>query len=136
MLPSMTDINCDWSLSNPGPDELVVWLEPWAEEFVIPVRSTVALKAPVGDEAQTIGEIEWASDHVVVWANRTTVAVFIDDVLQDSASAIVPIPDGLNKAMLNILFKGHPTARLGGAASDTADQASWWERLRRRFRLS
>ncbi len=132
----MTQIDCDWSLSNPGPDELVVWLEPWAEEFVVPVRSTVAMKAPVGGAAQEIGEIEWASDRVVVWATTTTVAVFIDDVLQDSASAIVPIPDGLSKGMLSILFKGHPTARLGGAASDTVYQASWWERLRRRFRLN
>ncbi len=132
----MTQIDCDWSLSNPGPDELVVWLEPWAEEFVIPIRSTVALKAPAGGEAPEIGEIEWASDHVVVWANTRTVAVFIDDVLQDSASAIVPIPDGLSKDMLTTLFKGHPTARLGGSASETVDQASWWKRFRRRFRLN
>ncbi|WP_374295356.1 hypothetical protein [Sphingomonas sp.] len=132
----MALIDCDWRLSNPGPDELVIWLEPWAEEFIVPVRSTVALKAPSGAEAQEVGEVEWASDHIVVWASARTVAVFIDDVLQDSASAFVPVPDGLSKGMLNILFKGHPTARLGGAASDTGNRASWWVKLRRRFRLN
>jgi hypothetical protein len=131
---TLTDYN--WRLSNPGPDELVIWLEPWAEEFVIPVRSSVALQAPGGVEAQEVGEIEWASDHIVVWASARIVAVFIDDVLQESASAVVPVPDGLSKGMLNILFKGLPTARLGGAASDTGDKASWWERLSRRFRLN
>jgi hypothetical protein len=131
----MTIVACDWSLSNPGPNELVVWLEPWAEEFVIPVQSTVALKTSSDVEESGVGEIEWVSDHVVVWASARIVEVFIDGQLQDSASAIVPIPDGLGKDMLNILFARQPSARLGGAESPAVNRASWAGWLRRLFRL-
>ncbi|EIZ80660.1 hypothetical protein WSK_0633 [Novosphingobium sp. Rr 2-17] len=132
----MTKIDYDWGLSNPGPDQLMVWLEPWAEEFVVPVRSTVALKASGRAEAREIGDIEWASDHIVIWASATIVQVFIDDVLQDSASAAISVPEGLSRGMLNILFKGQPSARLGGAASHPKDQPSWRERLWRWLRLN
>lgn len=128
--------NCDWSLSNPGPDELLVWLEPWAEEFMIPVESTVALKASSDVGESGVGDIEWASDHVVVWATARTVEVFIDGQRQDSASAIVAIPDGLSKDMLSILFAGQPSARLGGVEYSVVDQPSWRARLRRLFRLN
>lgn len=53
-------------------------------------------------------------DHLIIWANGPTVAVFVDDVLQDSISAIIPLPSGLTKGMLNTLFVDHPEARLGG----------------------
>ncbi|WP_313442811.1 hypothetical protein [Novosphingobium sp.] len=132
----MTIVDCDWSLSNPGPDELVVWLEPWAEEFVIPIQSNVALKAS-GDVGECgVGDIEWASDHVVVWANAKTIEVFIDGQRQDSASAIVAIPNGLSKDMLSILFAGQPSARLGGVDSRVVNRASWRGCLRRLFRLN
>jgi hypothetical protein len=134
MLISMMIIDYDWSLSNPGPDELIVWLEPWAEEFVVPPRSTIALRAGGGSEERVIGDIEWASDHVVVWGTATIIEVFIDDALQDTSSAIVPIPDCMTKEMLTIVFAGRPSARLGGVASSAVDRVSWWERLRRRFR--
>lgn len=130
----MTIVDCDWSLSNPGPDELLVWLEPWAEEFFIPVQSTVALKASSDVGECGLGDIERASDHVVVWANAKTIEVFIDGQRQDSASAIVAIPDGLSKDILSILFAGQPSARLAGVESRLVNRASWMERLRRLFR--
>lgn len=128
--------DCDWSLSNPGPDELLVWLEPWAEEFMIPVESTVALKASSDVGECGVGNIEWASDHIVVWASAGTIEMFIDGQRQDSASAIVAIPDGLSKDMLSILFAGQTSARLGGVEHRVVDQSSWRGRLRRLFRLN
>jgi len=124
-----------WGLSNPGPDMLPVWLEPWAEEIGVPARSTVILKPPAGSDDCTIGEIESTSDCLVVWASARTVEVFIDGARQETCSAIIAIPDGLTKGMLNILFADQPTARLGGTRFDTVERTSWWQRLRFRLRL-
>ena len=129
----MTDLDHQWSLSNPGPDNLLVWLEPWAEEFEVPVRSTVTLSASSsGSEERSVGEVEWTADHLVVWASASdTVKVFVDGVLQESGSAVIPAPDGLTKQMLNVIFDDQPAARLGGRTFDAAERVSWWQRARR-----
>jgi hypothetical protein len=127
----MTGVNRLWGLSNPGPDTLLIWLEPWAEEFEVPVRSTVILKASGASEECVAGEVEWTSDHLV-WAVASTVEVFVDGVLQESSSAVIPVPDGLTKGMLNIVFAGQPAARLGGAPN-ALERTSWSQRIRRRL---
>ena len=129
----MTDLDHQWSLSNPGPDNLLVWLEPWAEEFEVPVRSTVTLSASSsGSEERSVGEVEWTPDHLVVWASASdTVKVFVDGVLQESGSAVIPVPDDLTKQMLNVIFDDQPAARLGGRTFDAAERVSWWQRARR-----
>lgn len=134
MLAVMTPADGQWGLSNPGPETLLVWLEPWAEEFEVPVRSTVTMKA-AGDRESEIGEIEWGQDHLVVWASGRTVEVFIDGALQESGSASIPAPEGLNKAILEIAFADQPSARLGGSGSFALKRMSWFERARRRFGL-
>ncbi|MGF7146689.1 hypothetical protein FHS96_000298 [Sphingomonas zeicaulis] len=131
----MTNADRSWSCSNPGPDELSLWLEPWADEFVIPVRSTVTL-VPAGDSQKyVLDEVECTPHRLVVWASTTMVRVLIDDVLQDSASAEIPIPDGLNKATLNLLFGNQPAARLGGEGLAATDRRAWWRKLGRRLGL-
>ena len=135
MLMLMTYTDHRWGLSNPGPDTLLVWLEPWAEEFAVPVRSTITMMPRGRPDGHTLGEVEWTSDHLVVWANAQTVEIFIDGVLQDSSSAVIPVPDGLTKEMLNVAFAGQPAARLSGAGSNAIKQVSWWQRLRRRLGL-
>lgn len=104
-----------WSVSNAGPEAWRLWLEPWAEEFVVPGRSTIVLEAIGGSDDCASFELDWTSEHLVAWASGSTVRVFIDEVLQDSASATIPVPAGLTKEVLNIVFSGHPAARLGGA---------------------
>ncbi|MBB6426706.1 hypothetical protein [Sphingopyxis sp. JAI128] len=131
MLIAMANLGSQWSLSNPGRDALLVWLEPWAEEFVVPARSTVAMRAASG---RAVGEIEWTLDHLIVWASAPTVEVFIDGVLQDSGSATIPIPEGLTKGMLNILFAGQPAARLGGAHVNVDERVSLWGCITNRLR--
>lgn len=132
----MTDVDRQWSLSNPGPDKLLVWLEPWAEEFEVPAQSTLALSMPNGTEEGMLVDVEWTSDHLVVWASAPgTVKVYVDGALQDSGSALVSIPEGLTKQILNVVFAGQPAARLGGQTSDLTERTSWWQRARRRLGL-
>lgn len=136
MLPTMTDVDRQWSLSNPGPNSLLVWLEPWAEEFEVPVGSTLTLRSSGLAKDPILEETEWTSDHLVLWASAPgTVKVFIDEALQESASAVVDIPEGMTKTMLNLVFAGQPAARLGGRSSEVAKHASWWRRFRRRLGL-
>lgn len=57
----------------------------------------------------------------------------MDGLLQDTAAAVIPVPAGLTKAMLNIVFAEQPAARLGGAYGEVPRAKAWWSRLRRRF---
>jgi hypothetical protein len=111
----MTDSGWHWAVSNAGPETLLVWLEPWAEEFEVPPRSTLALR--FNSEADDT-EIECTADHIVVWAGPgQTARVYIDHELQESASASIPVPggfDGSTKELLGLMFGGQPSARLGG----------------------
>lgn len=79
-----------------------------------------------------LGEVEWGEEYLVVWAGAKTVEVFVDGVLQDSGSASIPIPNGLTKGMLDILFRDQPAARLGGGRS--LERPSLWRRIRSLFR--
>lgn len=128
-MPQMTIVDCEWGFSNPGPGTILLWLEPWADEFEIPARSTVILNPAGGPEGSPLGQLEWSVDHLVLWASAQTVAVSIDGVLQRSGSALIPIPDGLTKEMLGIVFADQPAARLGGASSLTTERTSWWKKL-------
>ena len=130
MKTQMAATDHEWSLCNPRPDTLLVWLEPWCDEFEVPVRSAIALKMSGNAEGRGVGEIEWGPDNLVVWATGPTVAVFIDNVLQESGSAIIPIPDGLTKDMLKIVFSDQAAARLGGGPSHTVAPISWWRRVK------
>lgn len=127
----MTNAGCFLGLSNTGPDKMFVWLEPWADQFEVQAGSTIFLKSSERHFQGAIGEVEWTTDHLIVWANAPMIEVCIDGELQKSGSAIIPIPDGLTKKMLNVLFADQPAARLGGAATNLTEQPSWWQRARR-----
>jgi hypothetical protein len=130
----MPNADRQWALSNPGPLALLLWLEPWAEEFDVPARSTVMLRSP-GEADEPIGEVEWTPDHLVIWASGPTVEVLIDGKRQAGGSASIPIPEGLTRKILNIAFAGQPAARLGGATNEGSARISWWQRLRGRLGL-
>lgn len=130
----MTDRGGQWSLSNPGPQTLSVWLEPWADEVVVPIRSTITLTVATGTQDCSIGEVEMTPDHLVVWANAAgMIEARVDGVLQHTGSAIIPVPDGLTKGMLGVVFGGQASARLAGRPSDSPNHTSWWQRIRHRF---
>ena len=132
----MTELYSGWSLSNPWPHTLLVRLEPWADEIEVPARSTVTLSAADGVEDCLIGELEWTPDHLVVWANAPgRIEARVDGVLQETGSAVIPVPEGLTKQMLNLVFAGQPPARLGGEPLDGPEHVPWWQRVRRRLGL-
>src|SRR3954468_14447684 len=110
----MTHHAWHWGLSNVGPDKLLVWLEPWAEEFEVPGGSTIVLR--VTEQESSAVEIESRPDHIVVWASAgQTARVYIDDHIQESASASFPVPGGFagsTRELLSLMFDGQPQARL------------------------
>lgn len=116
-----------------APDNLLLWIEPWAEEFEVPPRSSISLSMSDGSPDSMFGEVEWTEGHLVFWASEPgTVRVFVDGALRELLSALVPIPEEMTKRMLNIVFAGQPAARLGGRRFDAAGRTSWWQRVRRR----
>ena len=129
----MTDADHHWGLSNPGADAVYVWLEPWADEIEVPVRSTITFDPSSGPEDRPLGQVEWTTDHLVVWATAQRVAVSVDGVLQHSGSAVIPVLDGLTKGMLSLVFADQPAARLGGVPSNPIERTSWWHLIRRRL---
>lgn len=135
MFTQMTDADRCWGLSNPGPDTLYVWLEPWADEIEVPARSAITLDPSGGPDDCPLGQVEWSTDHLVVWATAQRIAVSVDGVLQRSVSASVPAPDGLTKGMLGIMFADRPAARLGGAPLYLIGRPSWWQLIKRRVGL-
>lgn len=118
------------SFTNDGTEPMLVWLEPWADELHLPARSTVQFIAPNGGG---VGELEQTHDQITLWANTDIVHVFIDDVLQETASASIAAPAGLTKAMLHTVFDAQPSARLGGRPLPSTARISIWSKLKRQL---
>lgn len=106
---------------NPGPGQLRVWLEPWAEQFDVPAGSSISLTSSDDARKQGAGEVEWAEGRVIVWATASRIEVRIDGILQESASARIVAPAGLTKNILGLLFADQPAARLGGDGLGTTE---------------
>lgn len=125
----------DWGASNVGPKSLGIWLEPWADEFQVPTRSTITFRLlPQTDQPDL--DVEITADHIVVWANGgERIEVYVDNVLQQSASATIAVPEGLTKNMLGVLFEGRPEMRLGGQANATLLRPNLWQKIRGWIRL-
>lgn len=82
-----------WTLSNAGNQSVVLLLEPWAEEFELPPRSTVSLDFSAEGALVTPGSIERTADYLILWIERGTVAVEIDGIRQQTGAAVIPIPE-------------------------------------------
>ena len=128
----MLKADSSWSHLNAGPATLLVWLEPWAEELEVPDGSTILLRSADGS---ALGEVERTEDYCTIWATASKVEVFIDGVLQETASSQIAVPDGLTKQMLTVMFGGRPEARLGGEHSSATGRISMWQRVKSLLRL-
>lgn len=126
----MSNADSTLSYTNDGPEPILVWLEPWADEVHLPARSTVRFIASNG---VGVGELEQAHDQITLWASADIVQVFVDDVLQETASASIAAPAGLTKAMLHTVFDDQPSARLGGSPLSSTPRISIWNSLKRRL---
>jgi hypothetical protein len=140
----MSGIDWNWGVSNKGPGPLLVWLEPWAEEFEVPVGSTITMHVSCtggieDDEDDDAVSAECTTEHLVVWADAgQIVRVSIDGDLQDTASATIPVPGGFGgstKDLLTLMFGGQPSARLGGVSNEAPPPRSFWKKAKRYLRL-
>jgi hypothetical protein len=133
------DGDWQWGVSNVGQCKLLIWLEPWAEEFEVPHRSTLTLRIINSSIDSEFPEIQATEDNVVIWAGSgDLIEVSIDQILQDSYSARAPVPEvsGLSsKEFLNIVFSKQPEARLGGRKLPQQAQISVWGRIKRSLGL-
>ena len=132
----MTDAGWHGGVSNAGPDELLVWLEPWAEEFGVAVRSTITLTVSGSSDKEEPIEVESTPDHLVLWASAgQRVRIFIDGIPLETASAQMTVPggNGSTRQFLTTLFAKEPAARLGGRSFVAGLPPSLFERAKRRL---
>lgn len=124
-----------WALSNIGPAPLMLWLEPWADEVVVPGRSTVTLRIENGAPRDEGLDVEGGDEHLVVWAGGgDRIEVAVDGVVVRTGSAVIAVPDAFGvspKRLLGVLFDEQPMARLAGRA--TGPRPSFWGQLLRRL---
>ena len=128
----MSDTDWLWSVSSIAPHKLLIWLEPWAEEFEVPAGSAIELRFAGGLPGDHPVEIESAADQVVIWASAgQTVIVSIDGAVQHSASASIPVPraDHLStRQFLGIMLGAQPVdAPQAGSAEP---RRGWWQRIK------
>lgn len=121
-----------WGISNAGTSDVLIWLEPWADEVRIPGGATATLRIVNGAAQSSSLDVEETEEHVVIWAaSGDCVEVYVDHVLQHTGSASIPVPDGFGastKSLLGMMFGGQPAARLAGGHS--AQASSLWRRIR------
>jgi len=110
--------DCFWGISNGGRADLIVWLEPWAEEFEVPGRSTLTVHVACSDGTDPEMDVQQVEGRIVIWSESgQLLQFFLDGVALKSASATLEFPKlpgpGM-KDLMTMLFEGHPQARLGG----------------------
>jgi hypothetical protein len=136
----VSDADWQWGISNIGAGKLLIWLEPWAEEFDIESRSTATLRVSNPACNDRCLDVETTNNHIVVWASGgDTVEVHIDRIPQSSSSAVTPVPGEFGdstKELLNIMFGRQPIARLAGQQFEQQAPVSFWGRLKGRLGLS
>ena len=133
-----TPANWFWGVSNSGEADLIVWLEPWAEEFEVQNRSTLTVQVTCSDGTDPELDIEIADGRIIIWSGSGQLLQFcLDGVALRTASATIEFPKlpgpGM-KDLMTILFKGHPQARLGGEGHAEA-KTSLGRKLKRWLRL-
>jgi hypothetical protein len=103
-------------LSNAQASDMPVWLEPWCDELNLRPREVLTLLVEGDDEGP---EIEFAEDLLVIYgAGGTRLQVLIDDVKQDTGSAVLTAPGGgdlSTRDFVGMVFGNFPETRPGGA---------------------
>jgi hypothetical protein len=64
----VSDADWQWGISNIGAGKLLIWLEPWAEEFDVESRSTATLRVSNPACNDRCLDVETTNNHIVVWA--------------------------------------------------------------------
>src|SRR5687768_1758763 len=104
-----------FTIHNRRPVRLLLWLEPWAEEFTIPPGSTIDLVLSGTFEEPVDAPLELTSEHLVFFApSGSFVRVLLDGIEQDSGSKDIQVP--LSKPLhtrdfVHMVFDSFPEAR-------------------------
>ncbi|MBX9664074.1 hypothetical protein [Novosphingobium sp.] len=127
-----------WGLCNCGPRELLLWLEPWADEIKVPSMSTVTMRIRASDPDNLLIEVEHSEHHLVIWgAGGQSIEVFVDRVLQRTGSALIEVPEAFSfstKKLLGIVFDNQPSARLAGSHASVVPKPLW-QRIKHRLKF-
>jgi RimJ/RimL family protein N-acetyltransferase len=99
--------------------DLLLWLEPWAEEFVVPPGSRLALIVSGKNVAAAELSLDVSDKHLVFYApGGSCVTVLIDGEVQDSGSIEIAVPGSAGISSRNFVeaaFDDFPKTRLAGA---------------------
>ena len=104
--------------------ELRLWLEPWAEEFGVPVASRVDLILIGLREEPAEAPFEWHEDGRLTFfaPGGSRVRVLIDGIEHDSGSAEISVPASAalgTRGFIGTVFGDFPQMRPGGASPDS-----------------
>ena len=103
-------------LEAPKSRTLHLWFEPWAEGFAFPAGTAIELRATSPVEGKL--EIEASPERTAVYGwSESTLRVLVNGA--EVLSFQQPVPEGLNKEMVALLFGAPPipTAAEGGAST-------------------
>ena len=105
-------------LSNARETELMVWLEPWCDEIILPPRAEVAMVV-VGHGA--LPELVTFDSHITVYgAGNTRLDVQVNGVKQDTVSSEIVSPDTealSTREFVDLVFGSFPETRPSGVPS-------------------
>jgi hypothetical protein len=95
------------SIRNNTANPLRVWLEPWCEEVLVPVGSSIELRAEGIDVGKL--EIEENKDATVVFGWPTSrLKIFLEgQQIWESYADVPPVPKGSIKTFVKDLFWKH-----------------------------
>ena len=131
---SHTDHVIEVGLCNAGAKNIVVWLEPWCDEFVLPAHAELLLR--VEQEAgKGIEPLIEATEFglTIYGAGGTRLRASVDGVEQDTASAVILLPDfgpmGA-QGFVNLVFGNFPETRPHGRPAPT--KFGWLKRIFRK----
>jgi hypothetical protein len=66
----------EFQLCNAVGNELVIWLEPWAQEFVLPPRAVLLLRCVSDGDTDPLPEIETSEGVIKVWGRAAAASPF------------------------------------------------------------
>jgi len=134
---TMSENDKFWAISNTQSCDLLVWLEPWAEEFSVPYRSRILFEINSPASQNNFPEVEVEKEWIVVWANGgDLIRVSIDNVFQHSSSAEIVVPDIPNlspKQFLQTAFGVRSAPRIVERETGAKSTKSFLYRLRGLF---
>ena len=119
------------SLCNAGEAQLMVWLEPWCDEFSLAPRGELSLEVHSDEETDVEPQLETSEYGMTVFAAANTrIRVLIDGEQQKSGSASITAPDFgplSSKGFVDVVFGNFPEARPRGAPAPS--RSGWFRRL-------